>query len=338
MAIDTYRSELKRRTRKGRSIKTGPFAMALIVQGILLAVTVYVVVFVPSMEEDPVFSTKKTIYLPQRELKHRTAVSDFQQAASKPVMLDRLTTSALLPQDMPMMPQLPNMDISLAEEHNAIIEAEALFGQSGLLGALNGLETQSSAISILGIEDEAERFVIAVDISQSVVNSMSKTGLDILRVRDETEKVIRNLNANTLFGLVQFSRSYDRFAPYLVPATRSNKEAALQWLWTKFRTNGSSGRGWTREDPNGIQSVMKAAFTLEPDVIVLISDGSFQRDHPSRSYENVPWDELGRDIQLQQGKLGRKARLHFVGFGVRDEHRKEMRSLVRRNDGKFQEY
>ena len=333
-----FSEALIERATRGKGIKLGPFALALIFQAVLLLGTVFVVVFVPSVKTAPEFTARKTIYLPQRELDHRMAVAQLQEAAARPVLMDRLTTSALLPDALPSLPAFPQMDLVPVERESSLIDAQGLLDRSGLVGALHGLKSETSRISILGVEDQAERFVIAVDISQSVVNSMQKSGVDIHSIREETEKLIGTLNSNTLFGLIQFSRQYDLFADYLVPATRANKAAALEWLRREFRTTGSSGRGWIRRDPNGIQSVLHIAFSLEPDVILVISDASFQRDHPKKAYENVPWDELGRDVKRRQDSLARPARIHFIGFGVKEEHGREMRSLVRRNGGDYREY
>ena len=90
-------------------------------------------------------------------------------------------------------------------------------------------------------------------------------------------------------------------------------------------------------DDGGAQhfyDVINAIRERSPECAV----ASFQRDHPKKAYENVPWDELGRDVKRRQDSLARPARIHFIGFGVKEEHRREMRSLVRRNGGDYREY
>lgn len=314
---------------------------AVIIQLALIALTIIVVVVAPSFDRDPAFVAQKTIYLPQRELQHQAAVSEFQQAASAPVTPDKLTTQSLLPDIVPALPQLPSDNFSPFESATPSPNAASLLGSSGLMGALSGLSAGSSEVSFLGVRDEATRLVIAFDISTSVVNDMKAAGMEITEVRDATIELINGLNANTLFGLVQFARNYDVFQSYLVPATVENKQAAIDWLRNNFQTDGTAGRGWSRgtHEFNGIQSVMKEAFQFEPDVIFLVSNGRFYRSIPTNRFgEQVPYRELLSDVDAMQRQLPQKTRIHFIGFGVRPDIRSDVRRLARGNQGSYREY
>ncbi len=327
------------RNTSSRRSKVRPLAGALGFQALLLALTVIVVVVVPSEDRDPEFTASKTIYLPQRELEHQAAVSEFQQAASAPTLSERLTTESLLADALPEIQALPSEQFAPFEVHNPMANASDLLGASGLMGALQGLDAGSSQFSFLGVQDNATRIVIAFDVSRSVINNMNKSGMNLGRIREETTELINNLNANTLFSIVQFVRAYDLFENYLVPATVTNRERATGWLQKYFHTGGSSGRGWIRRHPDGIQTVMEAIFRLEPDVIILISDASFHRTPGGPgTNEKVPSSELERDIQRYQKQLPREARIHFVGFGVKPEEKRDIQRLVRRNGGHYREY
>ena len=318
--------------------KFGPLVWALIIQVCLLLVAVFVVVVIPSIKKDPEFVAKKTIYLPQRELEHSVALSEFQQVASKPALMERLTTEALLSADMPSMPSLPSQEFNPFENAaNPIDDAAALLGASGLMGSLQGLVSETSKVSFFGIEDQATRVVVAFDISQSVVTKARKSGVSIRQLQAEAAKLIQGLNANTLFGLIQFSRSYDFFEDYLVTGTKANKEAGVAWLEKEFRTDGKSGRNWIRQDVNGIQSVIEAAFAWQPDVVFVISDGDFQRTKRTGGSENVSFEELSRDIHRLQEASEKDARIHFVGFQVKPQHKAELLNLVGRYDGQYRE-
>ena len=317
---------------KKHADKLGPLAMAGMAMGAILLLGTFIVVIVSLPEPEPTFIAKKAIYLPQRELEHKMAVSEFQQAAAMPSTIEKLSTAAML-SDLPPMPQLPMNEFNPIENDHFYSDGLGLLGSSGLMGAMEGLSAEPSEIAILGIKDTAERFVIAIDISTSVVNAMNRAGMEITEVKNEAIKLIKQLNANTLFGLIQHSQNYDAFQDYLVTATIDNKEAAVQWLETKFRTNGS-GRGWRSGNPNGIQNVLKVAFQMQPDVIFLVSDASYQRN----GVQNVPWDELERDIKKLQNQLPKPARIHFIGFSVNDENAKKMKSIIRKNNGKYKEF
>jgi hypothetical protein len=318
--------------------KIGPLIWALIIQMGLLLVAVSVVVVIPKMKKDPEFVAKKTIYLPQRELEHAIAVSEFQQVASKPVLMERLTTESLLNADLPSIPALPTQEFNpFNNPANSLNDPSALLGDSGLMASLQGLVSESSKVSFFGIEDQATRIVIAFDISQSVVTKAKKSGISMRQLQQETGKLIESLNANTLFGIIQFSRSYDFFENYLITGTKANKAAGIVWLEKEFRTDGISPRNWIRSPVNGIQSVLEAAFAWQPDVVFIISDGDFQRSKDNGGSQNVPWDELSRDIHRLQESARKEARIHFVGFQVKEAHKSELHTIVRRYKGQYRE-
>jgi len=311
--------------------------MALMAMVGILILGTFIVVLVSIPETEPEFIAKKTVYLPQRELDHKMSVSEFQQAAASPTTVQKLSAENILSK-LPPMPQLPISEFNPMENDSPYSTGLGLFGSSGLMGALQGLATEPSEVSILGISDTAKRFVIAIDISRSVVNAMAKAGMDITEVKTEAIKLINQLNANTLFGLIQHVRKYDMFQDYLVAATVGNKEAAVAWLESEFRTDGFSGRNWKTGKPDGIELALDAAFRMQPDVIFLVSDASYQRATSNKAYENVPWNELENKIKSLQDQLPEPARIHFIGFSVKENNASEMKSIIRKNKGKYKEF
>lgn len=316
-----------------------PLLAAILIQGFLLLGSVAVVVVLPSLREDPAFIAKKTIYLPQRELEHQAAVAEFQQAATSPMTVEKLTTESLIPQDLPDLPSLPTETFAVLESETPSPNAEGLLQGSGLMGALSGLNAGSSEFNFLGVKDEASRIVICFDISVTVVNSVEAAGMQMTDLRDATIEVIQGLNANTLFGIIQHSRNFDVYENYLMPATVANKEKAIEWLRSEFRTNGS-GQGWNRlGNENGIEAVMQVAFRMEPDVIFMVSDGGYYRSYPQD--EAVPFEDLRDLIDELQDPLPEPVRLHFIGFGVREDDRvigKGIRNIINRYGGRYREY
>ena len=336
VASESAPVEAALRARQPKRRAVIPLALAVVLQIALLAVAGVVVVVLPQMQDEPAFVGKKSIYLPQRQLDHQAAVSDLQQAAAAPQSLETLTTDSLLADDLPPLPQLPTESFSDVSNDLPAPDPAGLLEGSGLMAALEDVDAGTSEFSFMGIRDEAARLIIAFDISLSVVNNIEEAGMEIDAVLEETRRLIQGLNANTLVGVIQFSRSYDVFAPYLVPATVANKERLSAWLETEFVRSGRSQSGWVRESPNGVQSVLRKAFEMEPDVIFLLSDASFQRTVAGS--QDVPWDELEDDVDAWQDAREEPARIHFVGFGVDDEDRDRMRSLVRRNRGRYRDF
>jgi hypothetical protein len=156
-SLNGYSSQVRPR------FKMGPLIWALIIQVVLLLAAVFVVVVIPGIKKDPEFVAKKTIYLPQRELEHSIALSEFQQVASNPALMERLTTESLLNADLPSLPSLPSQDFNPFENPiNPFNDAAALLGESGLMGSLQGLVSETSSVSLFGIEDQATRIVIVL--------------------------------------------------------------------------------------------------------------------------------------------------------------------------------
>jgi hypothetical protein len=339
-----FRAKLENGSRTRRKSRLLSLTQAIIVIALILLSARFVTVLVTSFREEPVFSAPKNIYLPQRELEHQMAVTEFQNAAATSATIPALTTESLLA-NMPALPQIPNVDFTPVENEAMVSESDALFGESGLMGALGALSSQASSVSFLGITEEASRFVIIVDNSSTVVNSVTAAGSSMENIRDEAKKLIQNLNANTLFSFIQHSRNYDAFQDSLIPATVSNKELALRWLDTKFRTNGISGSSWKSGPPmggdrNGILTILNFAFQMQPDVIFLISDGGYFANEENGSAGPVPLGDALKLISSLQKELPSDVRIHAIHFPDPREKNDSrigsgMRQIADRNDGKY---
>lgn len=311
--------------------KIGPLALALLIQVGLLFLAVFVVVLVPEFRSDPEFVARKKIYLPQKELQHKVALAEFQSAASSPMQMERISTQALLPHSMPQLPDLPKSEFNPIERNLAALQSDSLLGQSGVLGALQGLQTGSSSASLFGIEDTGQRILILFDNSASVWNKASKAGVTTAKFVKELSTLIDGLNANTQFALVPFSRSIGTFRDYMIAGGARNKRAAKSWITQKVRTQQLTTQ--LPHSVDGVQGALTVAFQMEPDVIFLVSDGDFQRNRPKQG--DVPWDELDRTLRSLSREYGIEPRIHFIGFQVEEEASEEMGKITRRYKGQF---
>ncbi len=242
--------------------KLGPLALALLIQVGLLFLAVFVVVLVPEFKSDPEFVARKKIYLPQKELEHKVALAEFQNAASSPMQLERISTQALLPDSMPALPQMPKSDFNPIERNPAALQSDSLLGQSGVLGALQGLQTGSSSASLFGIEDAGQRILILFDNSSSVWNKASKAGVSTERFIRELSSLIDGLSANTQFAMVPFSRSVGSFRDYMIAGGIRNKRAAKAWITGKVRTQSLMTQ--LPHAADGVQGAFMVAFQMEP--------------------------------------------------------------------------
>ncbi len=317
--------------------KVGPFVLAILIQVGLLFLAVFVVVLVPEFKSDPEFVARKKIYLPQKELEHKVALAEFQNAASSPMQMERISTQALLPDAMPSLPQMPQSDFNPIERSPAALQSDSLLGQSGLLGALQGLQTGSSSASLFGVEDSGQRILILFDNSSSVWNKASRAGVSTARFVQELSALIDGLNANTQFALVPFSRRVGSFRDYMIAGGARNKRAAKAWIAEKVRTQQLSTE--LPHEIDGVQGALTVAFQMEPDVIFLLSDADFQRNGNARqSKGDVPWEDVERTLRALTREYGIEPRIHFIGFQVEAEDVAAMEKITRRYKGQFRQF
>lgn len=336
-----FRAKLENGSRTRRKSRLFSLTQAIIVIALILLCARFVTVLVTSFREEPVFTAPKTIYLPQRELEHQMAVTEFQNAASTPATIPALTTESLLA-NMPALPQIPNVDFTPVENEAMVSESDALFGESGLMGALGAISSQASSVSFLGITEEAARFVIIVDVSDSFEAAVEAAGMDFNVIKEESEKLINNLNANTLFGFIQHVRAYDTFQDNLIPATVANKGLALKWLDKNLK---KIGKNLAVVPPvyghrNGILTVLDFAFKMQPDVIFLISDGGYFANRENGGAGPVPLGDALKLIGSLQKELPSDVRIHAIHFPDPRERNDDrigsgMRRIAERNDGQY---
>ncbi len=318
-----------------RSRRAGPLLLALAVQFALLSLTIFVVVIIPPSREEPEFTAAKTIYLPQRELEHRVALAEFQQTVSAPPALEKLATAALLPDGLPPLPAIPRSDSDPAESLLPA-DAHALLGQSGLLGLAQN-STQSAA-SFFGIEDTGQRIVIVVNTSVSVVKKAERRGVSIDRIQQEMLSLIDSLDSHALFGIVQFSQGVRIFENFLAPATAANKQAVHEWVPANLRGNPVA-------QPNqryyGHEAAFEAAFSLEPDLIFLVTDGQLNRRQGTPgnySYPEIPYDHFTRTILQLQQQHSISPRIHAVAFEMKPKDAAALRTFTRTFQGQLREF
>lgn len=312
-------------------------ALALLIQSAILFLAVFVVVLVPSFDEDPEFVARKKIYLPQKELEHKVALAEFQNAASSPMQMERISTSALLPDSMPSLPDMPKSEFNPIERSPAALQSDTLLGQSGVLGALQGLKTESSSASLFGVEDSGQRILILFDNSSTVWNKASSAGVSTDAFVRELAMLIDGLNANTLFGLVPFAQQVGTFRDYMIAAGARNKQAAKQWVMENVRSSRKSTQ--LPFEVNGVQGALAVAFQMEPEVIFIISDGDFQRTKTEKVRGgDVPWDDVAKTLRDLVREYGIQPRIHFIGFKVEAEAADEIEKITRRYKGKFSDF
>lgn len=324
---------------QGGRPRAGTVLAAVGLQATLFVIATYIIVARPWERAEPEFAARPTIYLPQRELDHRVAVAELQQATAKPLPLEKLVTSALLPPDLPQLPTVPALEFNPLENSDFLArDAQALLAQSGLSGALGGLKSTASTAAFFGVEDSGERIVVIVNTSVSVRHKAQRRGVSWERIQDEVTGVIDRLDGGTQFAIVQFSQGVRVFPEFLAPATSANRSAARTWVHTSLKGNPpvAADAPWF-----GHEAAFEAAFRLEPDVIFLVTDGVLDRRETVGgrvSYPRISYAALLASLRTFQRGAARDVRVHIVGFELKPTEAEDMRQLARAFHGQLREF
>ena len=283
------------------------------------------------------FVVKKDIRLPAQERQHRINMAAFDALTPKPSFTDRLLSARPTQFSLPDLPKLPiDQMIPLNPSEIVSDQVTSLVGAAGLgaggQGGGSGLGGLGSGFSFLGIQSSGRRILLLFDISKSVVSKAAKSGMPITKIKDETLHLIDKLPSTSRFGIIQFSQNYQLFRPELVPANDANRDAVREWVKNEWVETGSlPARGNVVRNPEGLLGVLQRAAQLQPDVIFLISDASFQR-----GLENIPWEEIEktvRDLFLSANEVP----INFIGFEMKASDKRAIGSIVRKTGGRLRE-
>ena len=236
------------------------------------------------------------------------------------------------------LPNLPKIPVSAVATNMNALPATSLLGALGPAGATptgDGFGGGSgTGVSFLGVQTNARRVVLMYDVSATVAKAAARIGMPMERIRDETNMLINNLGVNTRFTLLEFARNYAFFSSELVPATKTNREAAHRWLHTYFAVNGSfpPGTPGIVTGSPGFLVALESVFQLRPDCVFIISDGSMQRG--SRGNDTISTGEIESRLTQLQATLTKPADVFFVGVGVTQETERSLRKTLQLSGGR----
>jgi len=297
------------------------------------------------------FEVKRDIRLPAKQREHKMNMAAFDAMAPKPTFNDKMQSLRPAAFALPELPKMP-IDQMLPLDPSEIVsdQVTSLVGTSGLgaggegSGGTGGLGT---GMSFFGIQSSGKRILLIFDVSGSVVNKANKAGVPLTKIQEETSTLISKLPVSSRFGIIQFTRNYKAFNSELLPATDQNRAAALDWIKNEWVESGMmAASGKVTSNPTGLVGVLQLAAKMQPDVIFLISDASFQWTPPpgSRSSrqpvsnfgEDIPWKEVEAIASGPlQGPEGCK--INFIGFEMKSEDKRAMGSIARKTGGKLRE-
>jgi len=293
------------------------------------------------------FKAVRDLRLPAKQREQKMNMAAFDSMSSKPSFHDKM--QSIRPTAF-ALPDLPKMDLDqmLPLDPSEIVsdQVSGLLGSGGLAsgigsggaGSVGGLG--AAGMNFFGIQSNGERILLLFDVSSSVVNKANQAGVPLSKIREETAALIGKLPISARFGIIQFTQNYKPFNSELLPATDQNRAEALEWIeneWVETGTMGASGK--VVSNPRGLAGVLELAAKMQPDVIFLISDGSFQWKPPGNKKswgEDIPWKEIKKYTDgVLQAATGCK--IHFIGFEMKPEDKREIGSIVRKSGGKLRE-
>lgn len=352
--MTTIRAPRDQRSRLRQLIIT--VVLASIGIHLLAGIVAGVVIVARYLTEPPAeFKVVKDIRLPARQREHKMNMAAFDGMAPKPSFNDKM--QSIRPTAF-ALPELPKMDMDqmlpfdpsevVSDQVSGLVGTGGIGNGIGAGGSGSGGSFGGTGMSFFGIQSNGKRILLLFDVSSSVVNKANKAGVPLTKIREETAALIAKLPISARFGIIQFTRNYKAFRPELLPATDQNREAALKWIENEWVETGMmTASSKVVSNPRGLVGVLELAAKMQPDVIFLISDASFQwkpsgeaSEAKSRSENDyggdIPWKEIEK---ITDGDLQRagECQIHFVGFEMKPDDKREIGSIVRKSGGKLRE-
>ncbi len=293
------------------------------------------------------FQATRDIRLPAKMREQKMNMASFDSMAPKPSFTDKMQsirpTAFALP-DLPKLDRSPMMPMDpselISEQISSLVGSGGIGNGLGTGGPGTGSGLGGTGMSFFGIPSNGERILLLFDVSSSVVNKANAAGVPLSKIQEETAALISKLPISARFGIIQFTQNYKPFQSSLLPATDKNRADALEWIANEWVESGSMGASRkVTSNPRGLVGVLELAAQMQPDVIFLISDASFQWKSPSGKkslVENIPWKEIKKIAESGlQSPTGCK--IHFIGFEMKPDDKREIASIVRKSGGKLRE-
>lgn len=302
------------------------------------------------------FEVKKEIRIAAEERQHRMNMDEFDALKPKPTFTDKMSTARPTEFALPDLPTLPVDALSAVDPSDIVSDQIAsLTGSAGSgTGSGSGTGLKGSPVDFFGISDTATRVVIAMDVSNSMFDRQPGK---FEAVKAQASKLVQGLSINTLFNIIIFEGGSVAMFPQLEPATEANKGKAEEWIKSvdggkekqNMRYNGAykrMGTGLYEGGGTRLDTALKQALGMKPTSVFVISDGQIAKSPPrdggdDRSEQtDIEQDELLDMVKESQAQLEVPSRIHVIYFvtgKAKSEEEKKLRSLARRNDGRFKQ-
>ena len=289
------------------------------------------------------FVVKKDIRLPAKKREHKMNMAALDAVAPKPTLSDKMQSTRPTAFSLPDVPDMPLDQMLPLDPSQLVADQVASLSNTDALGTASGAAAAGSGgfggqgLSFLGVQSTGQRILLVFDVSTSVANKAIKAGVPLEKIQSETLNLLEKLPITSRFGIIQFTQNYKNFSAELVPASPKNREAAANWVkneWVTAGTMSGASKSVTRNQ-EGFVGVLKLAAQMKPDVLFVISDGSFQWN-PGGKQGTIPWPDIKKiaNTVLQEGD---GCKINFITFEAKPEDLRELRQISARAGGKAQE-
>ena len=313
-------------------ISIGIHAAAAIVAGIVVVARYFA-------EAPAEFKTTKDVRIPAKKREAKMNMSSLDAIAPKPTFSDKMQSSRPTAFSLPDIPNLPLDQMLPLDPSQLISDQMASLSNVEAMGSGSGASSTGAGgfgdkgMSFLGIQSSGQRILLLFDVSSSVTHKAAKAGVPLEKIQQETISLIGKLPITSKFGIIQFTQNYKPFSKELLPATDNNRAAAVNWVESEWVTKGSmSESSKVISNSQGLIGVLDLATEMKPDVIFIISDGSFQWKAGGGS-GTIPWPIVKKRIAENLCKAG-NCKVNFITFEAKTEDAREMRSISQRSGGK----
>jgi hypothetical protein len=286
------------------------------------------------------FKTTKDVRIPAKKREAKMNMAALDAIAPKPTFSDKMQSSRPTAFSLPDVPNLPLDQMLPLDPSQFIGDQIASLSNIGAMGTGSGAASAGAGgfgdkgMSFLGIQSSGQRILLLFDVSLSVTHKAAKAGVPLEKIQQETINLIGKLPITSKFGIIQFTQNYKPFSKELLPATDNNRAAAVNWVQSEWVTKGSmSESSKVTSNAQGFIGVLEVAAEMKPDVIFIISDGSFQWK-AGGSAGTIPWKEVKKIFTENLCKSG-DCKVNFIAFEAKDEDSREMKNISQRSGGKM---
>jgi hypothetical protein len=332
------------REKKAAAENRKTLAMAMGIAGAIMLLGVIsagVFVLVRLLEPPPAtFVAKPPVAIPPKILEHKMATAEMEALSAKPTFDDKMASMRPTDFALPDLPPMPVEDMMPLDPSSIVSDSvTSLVGQAGAGmgtgGGMGGAGGFGDGVSFFGLTSSGKSVVILFDISTSVITKAERAGMSINKIQAETLALLKTLSINVTFNLIQFSRNYTPFKPFLVAPTDVNRQEAQKWMEAEFSTTGSiKGKDVVKVGSIGFPAVLEAGLKMNPDIIYILSDGDFQR---TAADTQVPMADIAKVIDAHNKERMEPTQINFLGLEMKPDQKSELSRIVRKTGGRLKE-